>query len=217
MALFCAAIKRNSISLLKYPFRNSVQVFPFVVSPLSRFNYQYSCFCFHYCFSFLLFFYLSLRCYSCTRLLQLIFLSSFSHSQRIHASTQSSMLTRPLFPLRVCLYQLSDITPCTSSSIVCHLAHFSSENSPEYLTRGTAQVFIPLKIFLLQSLVLKSSFILLRNSFLIISFISLVRWCPFLILASTYSFPFLQASKCILDLTVLVLPLSLIFPFSLRA
>ena len=55
---------------------------------------------------------------------------------------------------------------CLCSSLV----HF--KKSPEYLTRGTAQVFIPLIRFLLDSFVSSSLLVLLRNSFLIFSFIS---------------------------------------------
>ena len=55
---------------------------------------------------------------------------------------------------------------CLSSSLV-HL-----RKGPEYLTRGTAQVFIPLIRFLLESLVSSSFLVLLRYSFWILSFIS---------------------------------------------
>ena len=55
---------------------------------------------------------------------------------------------------------------CFSSSFV----HF--KNVTEYLTRGTAQVFIPLIRFLPHSFVWSSFLILLRHSFLIFSFIS---------------------------------------------
>ena len=55
---------------------------------------------------------------------------------------------------------------CGNSSLV----HF--KNGPEYITRRTAQVFIILMKFLLQSLVSRSFLVWLRNSFLILSFIS---------------------------------------------
>ena len=55
---------------------------------------------------------------------------------------------------------------CLSSSLV----HF--KNGPEYLMRGTAQVFIPLISFLQHSFVSSSFLILLRYSFFIFSFIS---------------------------------------------
>ena len=55
---------------------------------------------------------------------------------------------------------------CLSSSLV----HF--KNGSEYLTRSTAQVFIPLIRFLLHSFVSSSFLLLPRYSFLIFSFIS---------------------------------------------
>ena len=55
---------------------------------------------------------------------------------------------------------------CLSSS----LAHF--RKGTEYLTRSTAQVFIPLIRFLQDSFVSSSFLVLLRYSFLILSFIS---------------------------------------------
>ena len=53
---------------------------------------------------------------------------------------------------------------CLSSSLV----HF--KNGPEYLTRGTAQVFIPLTRFLLWNFVSNNFLALLRYSFLIFFF-----------------------------------------------
>ena len=55
---------------------------------------------------------------------------------------------------------------CISSSLV----HFTK--GPEYLTRGTVQVFIPLIRFLLDSFVSSGILVLLSYSFLILSFIS---------------------------------------------
>ena len=54
---------------------------------------------------------------------------------------------------------------CLSSSLVL------LRKGPEYLTRGTAQVFIPLMRFLLESFVSSSFLVLLRYSFRILSFI----------------------------------------------
>ena len=59
--------------------------------------------------------------------------------------------------------------------VLCSLCQrfsiFHFKNSPEYLTRETAKLFIPLIRFLLQSLVSRF-LVLLRYSFLIVSFIS---------------------------------------------
>ena len=64
---------------------------------------------------------------------------------------------------------------CLSSSLV-HL-----KKSPEYLTRDTAQVFIPLIRFLLESFVSSSFRVLLRYSFRIVSFI-----CTCLMVSASY-------------------------------
>ena len=47
MALFCAAIRRDSVSLLWFPFINQVYVFSFEISLVSRLK---SCFSSHFCF-----------------------------------------------------------------------------------------------------------------------------------------------------------------------
>ena len=46
------------------------------------------------------------------------------------------------------------------------------KNGPEYIIKGTAQVYNSLKEFLLQSLILRSFLVLLKISFVIFSFIS---------------------------------------------
>ena len=101
----------------------------------------------------------------------------------INASTLSSMLESPLPPsfqdtysqstsslgcnaLCVVISFLVLWSTCLSSSLI----HF--KNCPEYLMRGTAQVFIPFIRYLLHSLVPSSFLVLLRYSFLILSFIS---------------------------------------------
>ena len=57
---------------------------------------------------------------------------------------------------------------CWSSFLVC------SKNGPEYLTRGTAQAFIPLMRFLPYSLVYSCFLVLPRYSFFLFSFILLL-------------------------------------------
>ena len=97
------------------------------------------------------------------------------HSPRVvvsNASTLSSMLASPLPRFwDVMLYAWSLVSLffwsiCLSSSLV----HF--EKGPEYLTRDTAQVFIPLIRFLLDNFVSNSFLVLLWYTFLIFSFIS---------------------------------------------
>ena len=46
MALFCAAIRRNSVTLFRFPFLSHVQLFSCEIS-LCRLKYPYSCFSFH--------------------------------------------------------------------------------------------------------------------------------------------------------------------------
>ena len=66
-------------------------------------------------------------------------------------------------------YPLSRVSPYTPSGLVCCQCSFfvHIKNGPEYLSMGTAQVFIPLMRFLPQRLVLINFLVLLRYSFLI--------------------------------------------------
>ena len=50
MALFCATIRRDSVSLLKFPFLSHVQVFSCGMLFISRLKRLWSCFSFHFCF-----------------------------------------------------------------------------------------------------------------------------------------------------------------------
>ena len=96
--------------------------------------------------------------------------------------TVSSMLASPLPPSFLETYSLS--TSSLGYNALCMVISFlvlwsiclSSclvhlRKGPEYLTRGTAQVFIPLMRFLLESFVSSSFLVLLRYSFRIMSFI----------------------------------------------
>ena len=109
------------------------------------------------------------------------FFMKFS-SHRIDASTLSSMLASLLPPPFLDIYsRLTSSLECSalfmlisflilwSICLSSSLIHFTK--GPEYLTRGTAQVFIPLIRFLLDSFV-SNSFQILGYSFLIFSFIS---------------------------------------------
>ena len=95
----------------------------------------------------------------------------------------SSMLASPLPPSFLETYNLSTSSlGCNALCIVISflvlwsiclcssLVHL--RKGPDYLTSGTAHVFIPLIRFLLLSFVLSSFLVLLRCSFLILSFIS---------------------------------------------
>ena len=48
MALFCAAIRRDSVSLLRFPFLSHVQVFLCEISLICRLKCPYSCFSSHF-------------------------------------------------------------------------------------------------------------------------------------------------------------------------
>ena len=102
--------------------------------------------------------------------------SMLSSSHCIDASTLSSMLASPLLPSFLDTYSLSTSSPgcyalcviisflvlwsiCLSLSLV-HL-----RKGPEYLTRCTAQVLIPLIRFLLDSFVSSSFLLILKYSF----------------------------------------------------
>ena len=53
MASFCAAIRRDSVSFLKFPSLSHVLVFSNEMSFISRLKHPWSCFPFHFCFLFI--------------------------------------------------------------------------------------------------------------------------------------------------------------------
>ena len=50
MALFCATIRRDSVSLLKFPYLRHVHVFSWVMSFVSSYKRPWCCFSSHFCF-----------------------------------------------------------------------------------------------------------------------------------------------------------------------
>ena len=178
MALFCAAIRRDSVSLLKFPFLSHVQVLSCQMLFISRLKRPWSCFSSYFCF--LVFVILLSVMLSVLFLVAVISPPSCffmqSSSRCMDASTLSSMLASPLPPSFRDTY-----SPSTSSlgcnalcmvisflvlwSICLSSSLFHLRNCPEYLMRSTAQVFIPLIRFLLLSFVLISFLVLLRYSF----------------------------------------------------
>ena len=50
MALFCAAVRRDSVSPLRFPFFIHVQVFSCEISLICHLKYSYNCFSTHFCF-----------------------------------------------------------------------------------------------------------------------------------------------------------------------
>ena len=106
-----------------------------------------------------------------------------SSSRCMDISMLSSMLASPLPPSFVGTYSLS--TSSLGCNALCMVISFqvlwsiclssslvNLRKGPEYLTRGTALVFIPLIRFLLLSFVSSSFLVLLRYSIWILFFIS---------------------------------------------
>ena len=50
MALFCAAIRKDSVSLSRFPFLCYVQIISYEMSLVCRLKYPYSCLSFDFCF-----------------------------------------------------------------------------------------------------------------------------------------------------------------------
>ena len=164
MALFCATIKRDLVSLVRFPFLSHVQIFSCEISLVCRLKCLHSCLFSHFCFQ-VIFALLIL-------VLSILFpVVVISLPLCIYASTLFWMKASPLPPsflstfslwrlslrckvLRIAMSFLFLWSICWSFSVV----HF--KNGPEYVTRGTAQALsIPLMRLLLYSLV-SSSFLL---------------------------------------------------------
>ena len=181
MALFCATIRRDSVSLFRIPFLSPVQVFSFEISLLCRLKYTKNCFSFHFCFLVIIDLLILV-------LLVLFFDSLISHFWLFLCCLLSSfrcidvIYTLPatyLSPSFLDTYSLfSSTLRCKALCIVISflvlwsicwnsfLIHF--KNDSVYFTRGTTQVIIPLIKFLLYRLVLISFLVLFRYSFLIL-------------------------------------------------
>ena len=164
MALSYAAIGRDSVSLLRFPFRSHIHVFSCEILFISRFKRPSSWFSFH--FSFLVIVALLVLVSLELFLVAAIFLRDFVCSHRVVVSICQRCLQCwqvIFFPLSL-TYSLSTSSQgckalcmvisflvlwsiCMSSSLV----HF--KNGLEYLTRSTVQVFIPLIRFRLSNFV----------------------------------------------------------------
>ena len=138
-----AFIKRDLVSLLRFPFRSHVLVFSCAISPVGRLKYPYSCFSSHLYFVVivvLLTFTLSALWLANEISFSFLFLMK-SLNRRIDSSTLSSMSTTSLPPFFL-VGHLSDLKPCESLSFLflwsvrwsSSFAHF--KNGPKYLTRG---------------------------------------------------------------------------------
>ena len=91
MVLFCAAIRRDSVFLSKFPFFSYVQVFSWAIFSICCLKYPCSCFSFHFCFLafvvFLSVLILSLLLLTAVISLSLLFLkeSSMMHPHNFHS------------------------------------------------------------------------------------------------------------------------------------
>ena len=101
---------------------------------------------------------------------------------------------------------------CLSSSLVY------LKEDPEHLTWGTAQAFIPLTRFLLNSFVSSNFLVILRYSYLIFFLSFLLVWCCQPPRCPTiFRFPFIRAFKSCLDLIVSFRQSDVVCYFSLLA
>ena len=183
MALLCAAMKRDSVSLSRFPLLSHIHVFSWDMLLVSRLKRPYL---------FFLAFFFSRYCFLLVFVLSVLFLvavisppcfSTKFSSRFIDASTLFSILVSHLPPSFLDTYSLSTSSlGCNAlwiviSFLVLWTIYLSSsqvhfKNSPEYLTRSTAYVFIPLIRFPRHSFVSSSFLVLQRYSFLIFFFIS---------------------------------------------
>ena len=177
MALFCTAIWRDSVSLLKFIFLIHFQVLSCEMLFISRLKRSWSCFpCFCHSViyrvvsifsdgcnqsSFVFFYVVFKSLYGCVNA---VFDAGKSSSSLFSWYMSTSSLGCNALCMVISFLVLWSI--CLSSSLV-HL-----RKCPEYLTRGTAQAFIPLIRFLLENFVSSIFLVLLRYSFWILFFIS---------------------------------------------
>ena len=122
MALFCAAIRRDLVSLLGFDFLSHVQVFSCEMSLVSRLKRQKSCFSSHFCFLVIVVpLILMLVLFLVTVINPSLCFSMLSSSRYIDASRLFSMLVSslPLPSLTHIVYQrhLWDASPYVSSLV----------------------------------------------------------------------------------------------------
>ena len=123
----------------------------------------------------------------------------------------SSKLASSLSPSILDTYSLSSLECKALYMVISFLVPWSIcfsfpqvhfKNIPEYLTRGTTQVFIPFIRFLLYSLVSSSVHVLLKFSFQNFSIISTFWWCQILIFSSSFKSP--QVSRTLLSILAIL-------------
>ena len=160
-SLFCAAIRKDSVSLLRFPFLCHVHVFSCKMTLVSHLKRPWDCFTSHFCFLVIV---VPLVPVSLVLFLVAVIrlparFSMSSSSRCIDVPTLSSMLVSHFPPTLLDTYCLSTSPQgCNALCMVVSflvlwsiclssLVHF--KNGPEYLTRGTVRLFIPLTKFLL--------------------------------------------------------------------
>ena len=178
MTLYCAAVRRDSASLLKFPFPCNIRIFSCDMSLISRLKRPHTCFSSYFCFLVisLLFVLWSLGLLLVAVISLLPRFSIESSSRCIDTSTLSSMLSSPLPPSFLDTSSLGCNASCMVISFylrwsIClcsSLVHF--KNRPEYLTRETAEIFIPIIRFLICNFVTSSFLVLLMYSLLLAFF-----------------------------------------------
>ena len=171
MALFYAAIRRDSVSLLRFLFLSHVQVFSREILLDCHLKYPYRSLSSHFCF---LAIFLRLRLeLSVLFLVTALFVWCARYC--VDVSTLSSMLASALLPSFHDTHILSmSSLGCKTLRMHCHdffcsLVHlfkfFPFKNGSKYLTTGTAHMFKPLMRFLLYSLFSNIFLVLLGYSF----------------------------------------------------
>ena len=155
IALFCAAIRRDSVSLFKFPFLCHIPGSSFKSLPVCRLKCSYCCFSYHFCF--LVIFHLSILVSSVLFPVAVTCLPPpFLCILLVDVSTLSAILVSPLPPYFLVTYNLSmsslgckaiwivmSIFVLWSISANYFLVHF--RDGPENLTReGVSNIFLDL-------------------------------------------------------------------------
>ena len=109
MALFCAALRRESVSLLRFPFISYVQDFSCEISLVCHLECPYSSFSSHFCFLviFVLFMFVLSVLFLFTVISHPLHFLMESSSHLIDVSTLSFILASPLPPSFLGIYSLS--------------------------------------------------------------------------------------------------------------
>ena len=167
MTLFCYAIRIGSVSLLRFPFW--CHVFLWAISSICRIYSLQICFSSLFCFSDFLVFLSGLN-FLYLLPAAVISLSLFFLIRPSNLFINASSLLASLLPSFIDIYRLS-LSSLGCKALCMAISYlvfwsiwlsFNFKNCLEYLTKGTAKLFIPLMRFLLQSLISRSFLVHLR-------------------------------------------------------